>query len=128
VNHLDKINACCSTYFNFENFQFPNTLHGDASRSRAKRLLLFIKNLPIMNPHNKQVQRWNKFFYICCLVTVFVGPSYVFMLYLQKVWSPLYFLFKILHVVSSWLLIFVWMIQTLITSTNTYNNGINIMA
>lgn len=35
---------------------------------------------PIMNPHTKVVQKWNKFFAISCLVAIFVDPLFFFVL------------------------------------------------
>lgn len=75
-----------SGLFKFEYFQFQNVLYGDA-KDWARRIFDFlIPNVPrVMNPHNKLVQQWNKFFAICCLVAIFVDPLFFFLLYVNKV-------------------------------------------
>lgn len=91
MNQFDNISFCYSTNFNFDYFQFRNTLYGDA-RDWARRLFAFLIPLVprVMNPHNRLVQQWNKFFAICCLVAIFVDPLFFFLLSVQKVWfSPL---------------------------------------
>ncbi|XP_042407608.1 probable cyclic nucleotide-gated ion channel 20, chloroplastic isoform X1 [Zingiber officinale] len=35
---------------------------------------------PIMNPHTKVVQRWNKFYLISCFVAIFIDPLFFFLL------------------------------------------------
>ncbi|XP_058779441.1 probable cyclic nucleotide-gated ion channel 20, chloroplastic [Vicia villosa] len=67
------------------NPKFQNVLYGDA-KDWARRISAFlIPNIPrVMNPHNKLVQKWNKFFAICCLVAIFVDPLFFFLLYVDK--------------------------------------------
>ncbi|KAG4939886.1 hypothetical protein JHK84_046035 [Glycine max] len=77
-----QMNSKASGIFNPE---FRNTLYGDA-RDWARRLFAFLIPLVprVMNPHNRLVQQWNKFFAICCLVAIFVDPLFFFLLSVQK--------------------------------------------
>ncbi|PKA49601.1 putative cyclic nucleotide-gated ion channel 20, chloroplastic [Apostasia shenzhenica] len=57
-----------------------NILYGDAE-GWARRPIVFLNSyFPIMNPHTKVVQQWNKFFVISCLVAIFVDPLFFFLL------------------------------------------------
>ncbi|KAJ6387424.1 hypothetical protein OIU78_017194 [Salix suchowensis] len=38
----------------------------------------------VVNPHNEVVQKWNKFFFISCLVAIFVDPLFFFLLWVQQ--------------------------------------------
>lgn len=81
---IQKSSSNASGIFNHE---FRNTLCDDA-KNWARRLFTFlIPHVPrVINPHNKLVQQWNQFFIICCLVAIFVDPSFFFLLSVQKVW------------------------------------------
>ncbi|KAL2334311.1 hypothetical protein Fmac_015524 [Flemingia macrophylla] len=92
----DPYCTTCPTYFKATqqtysknsgifNPKFRNTLYGDA-RDWARRLFAFLMpHFPrVMNPHNKLVQQWNKFFAICCLGAIFVDPLFFFLLSVQK--------------------------------------------
>ncbi|KAH1234032.1 putative cyclic nucleotide-gated ion channel 20, chloroplastic [Glycine max] len=92
----DPYCTTCPTYFKATqqmtskasgifNPKFRNTLYGDA-RDWARRLFDFLIPLVprVMNPHNRLVQQWNKFFAICCLVAIFVDPLFFFLLSVQK--------------------------------------------
>ncbi|KAH7656151.1 Voltage-gated potassium channels domain-containing protein [Dioscorea alata] len=46
---------------------------------------LFDSYFPIMNPHTKRVQQWNKFFVISCLVAIFIDPLFFFLLSVRQV-------------------------------------------
>ncbi|KAL9224819.1 hypothetical protein vseg_000819 [Gypsophila vaccaria] len=61
--------------------KFHNALYGDA-KGWAKKFFSFVNSyIPaVMNPHNKVVQQWNKFFVISCLVAIFVDPLFFFVL------------------------------------------------
>ncbi|KAK8952321.1 hypothetical protein KSP39_PZI003619 [Platanthera zijinensis] len=60
--------------------KFHNILYGDADEW-AKGSIAFLNTyFPIMNPHTKVVQQWNKFFVISCLVAIFVDPLFFFLL------------------------------------------------
>ncbi|KAJ8433294.1 hypothetical protein Cgig2_012862 [Carnegiea gigantea] len=61
--------------------KFHNALYGDA-KGWAKSFWSFLQSyMPgVMNPHAKDVQRWNKFFVISCLVAIFVDPLFFFVL------------------------------------------------
>ncbi|KAK1287698.1 hypothetical protein QJS10_CPB19g01623 [Acorus calamus] len=55
-------------------------------RGWRRKSLAFMNSLipPIMNPHAKIVQKWNKFFVISCLVAVFVDPLFFFLVSVLK--------------------------------------------
>ncbi|XP_004515287.1 probable cyclic nucleotide-gated ion channel 20, chloroplastic isoform X2 [Cicer arietinum] len=74
------------TYGLFNPKKFQNALYGDA-KDWARRIFAFlIPHVPrVMNPHNKLVQQWNKFFAICCLVAIFVDPLFFFLLSVNKI-------------------------------------------
>jgi hypothetical protein len=81
--------------FKFGCFQFQNAFYGDAKDWARRIFAFFIPNVPrVMNPHNKLVQQWNKFFAICCLVAIFVDPLFLFLLSVNKVW----FFFSLLYI------------------------------
>ncbi|CAJ2667231.1 unnamed protein product [Trifolium pratense] len=90
----DPYCTTCPTYFkatqqmdskNSGLFNPKNAFYGDA-KDWARRIFAFlIPNVPrVMNPHNKLVQQWNKFFAICCLVAIFVDPLFFFLLSVNK--------------------------------------------
>lgn len=57
-----------------------NILYEDA-QDWSRRSIAFLNSyFPIMNPHTKVVQQWNKFFVISCLVAIFVDPLFFFLL------------------------------------------------
>ncbi|WOK96133.1 hypothetical protein Cni_G04840 [Canna indica] len=59
-------------------------LYGDDD-SLAKKLISYLSSyFPIMNPHTKFVQKWNKFFLISCLIAIFIDPLFFFLLSVQK--------------------------------------------
>ncbi|KAK1263365.1 hypothetical protein QJS04_geneDACA017502 [Acorus gramineus] len=55
-------------------------------RGWTRKSLAFMNSLipPIMNPHAKIVQNWNKFFVISCLVAIFIDPLFFFLLSVLK--------------------------------------------
>lgn len=61
--------------------QFHNALYGDA-KGWAKRFCSFLLSyIPgVMNPHARVIQKWNKFFVITCLISIFVDPLFFFVL------------------------------------------------
>ncbi|XP_048443675.1 probable cyclic nucleotide-gated ion channel 20, chloroplastic [Pyrus x bretschneideri] len=65
--------------------KFHNALYGDA-KGWARRFFSFLRPyIPgVMNPHAKFVQRWNKFFVISCLISIFVDPLFFFLLSVEK--------------------------------------------
>ncbi|GAB2247684.1 hypothetical protein Droror1_Dr00007566 [Drosera rotundifolia] len=65
--------------------KFRNTLYGGA-KGWARRLCSFVLSwIPVvMNPHTKEVQQWNQFFVISCLVSIFVDPLFFFLLYVLQ--------------------------------------------
>ncbi|CAL1406130.1 unnamed protein product [Linum trigynum] len=90
----DPYCTTCPTYYNTTaakqkhsrtslifDHQFHNALYGDA-KSWARRFFSYFTPYipPVMNPHTKIVQRWNKFFVISCLVAIFLDPLFFFLL------------------------------------------------
>lgn len=65
--------------------KFHNMLYGDA-KGWAKKIssFIFLYIPPVMNPHAKVVQHWNKFFAISCLFAIFLDPLFFFLLYVEK--------------------------------------------
>ncbi|WOK94280.1 hypothetical protein Cni_G02982 [Canna indica] len=61
-----------------------NILYGDDDSLAKKLVSLLNSYFPIMNPHTKVVQQWNKFFVISCLVAIFIDPLFFFLLSVQK--------------------------------------------
>ncbi|MQL93920.1 hypothetical protein Taro_026571 [Colocasia esculenta] len=61
-------------------FDFHNILYEDARGWARKYFSLINASIPIMNPHTKVVQQWNKFFVISCLVAIFIDPLFFFVL------------------------------------------------
>ncbi|XP_057247070.1 probable cyclic nucleotide-gated ion channel 20, chloroplastic isoform X2 [Beta vulgaris subsp. vulgaris] len=61
--------------------KFHNALYGDA-KGWAKRFCSFVYSyIPgVINPHARVIQKWNKFFVISCLVSIFVDPLFFFVL------------------------------------------------
>ncbi|XP_020699379.1 probable cyclic nucleotide-gated ion channel 20, chloroplastic isoform X1 [Dendrobium catenatum] len=57
-----------------------NILYGDAEGWSRRSIAFLNSYFPIMNPHTKVVQQWNKFFVISCLVAIFVDPLFFFLL------------------------------------------------
>ncbi|OAY78390.1 putative cyclic nucleotide-gated ion channel 20, chloroplastic, partial [Ananas comosus] len=57
-----------------------NLLYGDVDGWAKKSLSYLASYFPIMNPHTKVVQQWNKFFVISCLVAIFIDPLFFFLL------------------------------------------------
>ncbi|KAM7280251.1 hypothetical protein ACFE04_007385 [Oxalis oulophora] len=58
-----------------------NFLYGDP-KSWSRKFISFLQQYipPVMNPHAKIVQQWNKFFVISCLVAIFVDPLFFLLL------------------------------------------------
>ncbi|KAL3512454.1 hypothetical protein ACH5RR_025171 [Cinchona calisaya] len=65
--------------------KFHNMIYGDA-KGWAKKISSSLCSCipPVMNPHTKVVQHWNKFFVISCLFAVFLDPLFFFLLYVQQ--------------------------------------------
>ncbi|XP_068663133.1 probable cyclic nucleotide-gated ion channel 20, chloroplastic [Aristolochia californica] len=62
--------------------KFHNAIYGDA-KGWLRRSISSI-HVPIMNPHAKAVQQWNKFFVISCLVAIFIDPLFFFLLSVEE--------------------------------------------
>ncbi|XP_020273946.1 probable cyclic nucleotide-gated ion channel 20, chloroplastic [Asparagus officinalis] len=61
-----------------------NILYGDSEGWKRKFIAFFNSSFPIMNPHTKVVQQWNKFFVISCLVAIFIDPLFFYLFSVQK--------------------------------------------
>ncbi|XP_021747400.1 probable cyclic nucleotide-gated ion channel 20, chloroplastic isoform X1 [Chenopodium quinoa] len=94
----DPYCTTCPSYYNYRlpqgkfrrtsdifDTKFHNALYGDA-KGWAKRLCSFLYSyLPgVMNPHARIIQKWNKFFVISCLVSIFIDPLFFFVLAVLK--------------------------------------------
>ncbi|KAJ4838571.1 hypothetical protein Tsubulata_040250 [Turnera subulata] len=94
----DPYCTTCPTYYHFKaspqknslsssifDPKFHNGLYDDA-KGWARRLKKVVDPyIPgVMNPHAKDVQRWNKFFVISCLVAIFVDPLFFFLLSVRQ--------------------------------------------
>ncbi|KAJ1698706.1 hypothetical protein LUZ63_007218 [Rhynchospora breviuscula] len=64
--------------------KFHNIRYGDVDGWAKKSIANVLSYFPIMNPHTKVVQQWNKFFVISCLVAIFIDPLFFFVLSVQK--------------------------------------------
>ncbi|KAJ6832844.1 putative cyclic nucleotide-gated ion channel 20, chloroplastic [Iris pallida] len=60
--------------------KFHNIPYDDADGWGTRLSSTLNSWFPIMNPHTKVVQKWNKFFVISCLVAIFVDPLFFFVL------------------------------------------------
>ncbi|PIA63941.1 hypothetical protein AQUCO_00201333v1 [Aquilegia coerulea] len=74
----------CTTCPAIYNSKFHNMLSGDGKGWMRRSFSFLGSYVPVMNPHNKVVQRWNKFFVISCLVAIFVDPLFFFLLSVEK--------------------------------------------
>ncbi|KAJ8771897.1 hypothetical protein K2173_027074 [Erythroxylum novogranatense] len=64
--------------------KLQTVIYGDA-KGCARRIISFLnQHIPIMNPHAKAVQQWNKFFVISCLLAIFIDPLFFFLLSAQQ--------------------------------------------
>lgn len=61
-----------------------NILYGDSIGWKRKFFAFFNSYFPIMNPHTKVVQQWNKFFVISCLVAIFIDPLFFYLFSVEK--------------------------------------------
>ncbi|XP_071722418.1 probable cyclic nucleotide-gated ion channel 20, chloroplastic [Rutidosis leptorrhynchoides] len=87
----DPYCTTCPSYYNFKPAQQKNSrtsmifdskfLYSDA-KSWTRRLLFCLQKFipPVVNPHNKHIQKWNKFFAISCLLAIFIDPLFFFLL------------------------------------------------
>ncbi|WOG96814.1 hypothetical protein DCAR_0416151 [Daucus carota subsp. sativus] len=91
----DPYCTTCPTYFegNRKNVKtssvfdqkFPNINYGDAKGWVRRTCSSLYQCIPgVMNPHNKKVQNWNKFFVISCLFAVFLDPLFFFVLSVKQ--------------------------------------------
>lgn len=60
-----------------------NILYGDSEGWKKKFIAFFNSYFPIMNPHTKLVQQWNRFFVISCLVAIFIDPLFFYLFSVQ---------------------------------------------
>ncbi|KNA25981.1 hypothetical protein SOVF_001500 [Spinacia oleracea] len=90
----DPYCTTCPSYYNYRppqgkyrrtsdifDTKFHNVLYGDA-KGWAKRFCSFLYSyIPgVMNPHARVIQKWNKFFVISCLISIFIDPLFFFVL------------------------------------------------
>ncbi|XP_010932484.1 probable cyclic nucleotide-gated ion channel 20, chloroplastic [Elaeis guineensis] len=68
----------------FLDSKLRNILYGEADGWAKKAISCLSSYFPIMNPHTKVVQQWNKFFVISCLIAIFVDPLFFFVLSVQE--------------------------------------------
>ncbi|XP_078165420.1 putative cyclic nucleotide-gated ion channel 20, chloroplastic isoform X1 [Carex rostrata] len=61
-----------------------NIQYSDVDRWAKKSIGDALSSLPILPPHSKFVQRWNQFFFISCLVAIFIDPFFFFLLSVEK--------------------------------------------
>ncbi|XP_078165444.1 putative cyclic nucleotide-gated ion channel 20, chloroplastic [Carex rostrata] len=61
-----------------------NIQYSDVDRWAKKSIVDALSSLPILHPHSKFVQRWNQFFFISCLVAIFIDPFFFFLLSVEK--------------------------------------------
>ncbi|RDY01516.1 putative cyclic nucleotide-gated ion channel 20, chloroplastic, partial [Mucuna pruriens] len=66
-------------------FHFHSAIYGDAKGFGRKFLSFCSSYVPgVMNPHSKVVHHWNKFLAIFCLLSIFVDPLFLFLIYVRK--------------------------------------------
>ncbi|XP_055960803.1 probable cyclic nucleotide-gated ion channel 20, chloroplastic isoform X2 [Mercurialis annua] len=94
----DPFCTTCPIYDNFKpaqqkhstasailDYKLHNALYGDAKSWAGGFVSSLSSYIPgVMNPHSKDIQRWNKFFVISCLVAIFVDPLFFFLLSVQQ--------------------------------------------
>lgn len=61
-----------------------NILYGDSIGWKRKFFAFFNSYFPIMNPHTKVIQQWNKFFVISCLVAIFIDPLFFYLFSVEE--------------------------------------------
>ncbi|KAL5200562.1 hypothetical protein ABZP36_021765 [Zizania latifolia] len=66
----------------FDN-KFHNILYGYGGGWK-KKIGHYLSYIPIINPHDKAVHRWNQFFVISCLLAIFTDPLFFFLLSVDK--------------------------------------------
>ncbi|KAJ1698707.1 hypothetical protein LUZ63_007219 [Rhynchospora breviuscula] len=74
---------CPAAYRGYDSRNIKN-IRCDNVDGWPKKLIANVLSYSIMNPHRKDVQRWNKFLAISCLVTIFIDPLFVFLLSVEK--------------------------------------------
>ena len=82
TKYMMLLNSCSNFSFFF---QLQNILNGDTDGWTRKASSFLHKHVPIMNPHAKIVQQWNKFFVVSCLIAIFIDPLFFFLLSSQQV-------------------------------------------
>uniref|UniRef100_A0A6N2K9W8 Ion transport domain-containing protein n=1 Tax=Salix viminalis TaxID=40686 RepID=A0A6N2K9W8_SALVM len=81
----DPYCTTCPSYYHSKDSRFHNVLHEDATGwTRRFNDVINSYILRVMNPHTQVVQRWNKLFFISCLVAIFIDPLFFFLLWVQQ--------------------------------------------
>ncbi|PKA55630.1 putative cyclic nucleotide-gated ion channel 20, chloroplastic [Apostasia shenzhenica] len=75
-----KAKQSISNMQNEKKLQLYIILYGDGKRWTRRVVTFLHSHVPIMNPHTKIVQQWNKFFVISCLAAIFIDPLFFFLL------------------------------------------------
>ncbi|KAG5233817.1 cyclic nucleotide-gated ion channel family protein [Salix suchowensis] len=81
----DPYCTTCPSYYHSKDSKFHNVLHEDAegwTRRFNNVINSYIRK--VVNPHNEVVQKWNKLFFISCLVAIFIDPLFFFLLWVQQ--------------------------------------------
>lgn len=68
--------------------QVRNILYGDSKGWKRKFFAFVNSYFPIMNPHTRVVQHWNRFFVISCLVAIFIDPLFFYLFSVEMVSLP----------------------------------------
>lgn len=110
--------------------QLHDILYGDNHSLAEKWVSRLNSYFPIMNPHNKVVQRWNQFFLISCLVAIFIDPLFFFLLSVRKVcftYFTMSFFFGtiICHRWSRKNLFIIFLYQTLLSQSQVQMEKVN---
>ncbi|KAF9671230.1 hypothetical protein SADUNF_Sadunf12G0025800 [Salix dunnii] len=81
----DPYCTTCPSYYHSKDSRFHNVLHEDAEGWTRRFNDAINSCIPkVMKPHDQMVQRWSKFFFISCLVAIFVDPLFFFLLWVQQ--------------------------------------------
>ncbi|KAJ6359260.1 hypothetical protein OIU76_000894 [Salix suchowensis] len=80
----DPYCTTCPSYYHSKDSRFHNVLEDAEGWTRRFNNVINPYIRKVVNPHNEVVQKWNKFFFISCLVAIFVDPLFFFLLWVQQ--------------------------------------------
>ncbi|KAJ4893862.1 putative cyclic nucleotide-gated ion channel 19 [Raphanus sativus] len=92
----DPYCTTCPSYYNSQTAKFHtykvlsdsrthSALYDDAKGWAKRFASCFRRFVPgIINPHSKYVQMWNRFLAYSCLLSIFIDPAFVFLLYMSS--------------------------------------------